>query len=116
MKSSSLKPLLKANIPNPHEYRDKLIHDWYSVCEECHYSLKVCPSQDFLNLIDTCKNGEIPFGQHTYSLVWINSREMIEQNKQVIISFRWSFILNCGYALVKIFNEKKKEEINEPKN
>jgi len=93
---------MEHGIKEPHKYRDMLIHDWFlndeikKQLEE--FTIKIIYTK---MLFDRIKDGEIELGQKVYQIIWIHKPETIRKNERAVISFRFSGLLNCGYALIK---------------
>jgi hypothetical protein len=110
MKSSSLK-LVEAGIPNPREYRDAIIHDWYLNEDhikhlDLHILRETRPSDFFFHV----KDGELKVKGRSFSVIWVNSPAIIREAAFILISLRYCKHLERGYALVKVLKDAPNHE------
>lgn len=107
MRSSSLKMVMQHGIKSPQKYRDALIHEWY-VPEEYKQHLQ----QHFLVreaggvLSNRIKEGTITVGSYIYEVVWIHKPQTVYKERYALLSFRYCKYLNCGYALIKKYEQE----------
>lgn len=102
MKSSSLQ-MMDAGIPDPRDYRDNIIHEWYltqNYIEKLSiYILRETPKEEFFfNVHD----GELKVKGKLYSITWNNSPSKCREAKILLVSLRYCPFLDRGYALVRI--------------
>lgn len=103
MKSSSIKLVQEAGIPEPNKYRDALIHNWYLDDDyrkalEQYFLRETTPEELFFH-ID--RDGELLIQGRSYSITWINGAKAIRESLQCLVSIRYCKYLNRGYALIK---------------
>lgn len=102
MKSSSIK-LVDAGIPNPSNYRDSLIHDWY-LKDEYKDKLSIFILREttkelfFFNV----KDGELLVQGKQYSITWVSSPSACREHTFLLVSLRYCPHLDRGYALVQV--------------
>lgn len=114
MKSSSLKIVKNYGISSPRAYRDILIHEWHlpSYLPNQTHTVKVLYKCRTDNLFDFIKDGELKLNHSSYSVTWLTGPKSLRSYEHCLLSFRWSYALNCGYVLIKAFEPPVGDTIN----